>query len=187
MNAPDPVQNGGRRTGRLVVNPDALRIVPAERRQFWERLQRDVKLDIADKFGKRWSVLETLRVITATPDESYEEVARELGRTPGAVRYRRQAMIHLLRHEHGAPERVADYMADPKGNHKQHDYFQVHKILEEYGYYDRPVTDQFKLAHPLRQPKTSWRGDGTSAVVHGAAERDEVKRLLRAMREEAGR
>ena len=173
---------GAPQQGRLEVNPEALRVVPASRRQFWDQLQDDVEIEIAEKFGKRWSVLETLRVIAATSDETYEGVAEELGRSPGAVRYRRMAMVHLLRHEHGAPERVAAYIADPRENHKQHDYYQVHKTLEDYGYYALPVSEQFKLARPLRQPKTSWRGDGTAAALYGAAERDEVKRLLLELR-----
>ncbi|MDQ6949595.1 MAG: hypothetical protein M3256_25945, partial [Actinomycetota bacterium] len=139
---------------RLEVNPEALRVVPAARRQFWEQLKDDVQIDVAEKFRKRWTPLETVRVITATPDETYEEVAADLGRSPGAVRYRRQAMIHLLRQEHGAPERVAAYLANPKGNHKQHDYYQVHKTLDDYGYYSRPVNEQWSLAKPLRQPST---------------------------------
>ena len=175
------------RPGRLQVNPEALRVVPANRRRFWEQLQDDVKLDIAEKFGKNWSLIETQRVITATSDETYEDMASELGRSPGAVRYRRMAMIHLLRHEHGAPERVAAYVGDPKANHKQHDYYQVHKALEDYGYYALPVSEQFTLAKPLRQPKTSWRGDGTAAALYGTEERDEVQRLLQELRRGTGK
>ena len=32
----------------------------------------------------------------------FSEVEKSVGRSPGAVRYRRMAMVHLLRDEHGA-------------------------------------------------------------------------------------
>jgi len=171
------------RPRRLVINPEALKLVPANRRDFWETLSQEVELDIAAKYRKRWTVAETVRVILATPDETYEEVARELGRTPGAVRYRRMAMVHLLREEHGAPERLAAYLDDPKGNHKHADYAQVHEALTNLGHYDKPVTEQFALAVPLGQPSASWRGDGTSAALavsqnNARVLRDEVRRLL---------
>lgn len=168
---------------RLAVNPDALKLVPVSRRDFWEKLPREVDLDIATKYRTRWTVPETVRVILATPDETYQDVARELGRTPGAVRYRRMAMVHLLREEHGAPERLAAYLDDPKANHKQADYAQVHDALTNLGYYDKPVAEQFALAVPLGQPTASWRGDGTSAALAASQAdtrvlRDEVRRLL---------
>jgi hypothetical protein len=168
---------------RLAFNPDALKLVPASRREFWEKLPRQVEIDVARKFRKKWTLTETVRVILASPEETYEDVAKELGRTPGAVRYRWMAMVHLLREEHGAPERLAAYQEDPKVNHKQADYAQVHEALVNLGYYDKPVSEQFALAVPLSQPSASWRGDGTSAALAASqAEarvlRDEVRRLL---------
>jgi hypothetical protein len=165
---------------RLQFNPGELEIVPAFRRQAWENLASQVRIHVPGKYRARWSELETLRVVIATPDESYEDVAAELDRSPGAVRYRRQAMIHLLRDEHSAKERAAAYREDAKAHHKFHDYWQVDEILSKYGFYDRPVAEQFELAQPLRQPRTSWRGDGTAAVLHGStrALRDAVKRLI---------
>jgi hypothetical protein len=160
--------------------------VSAERRRFWEQLREHVEVQAAEKFGKKWTELETLRVIAATPDETYEALAAELGRSPGAVRYRRMAMVHLLRHEHGAPERVGAFLDDPKTYHKQADYAQVHRVLEEYGYYARPIREQFALAQPLLQPSSSWRGDGTSAALNAATERNEVRRLLRELRAKNG-
>jgi hypothetical protein len=103
----------------------------------------------------RGSTTETLRVILADPSETYLQVAEELQRTPGAVRYRRQAMIHLLRDEHGARDRAQAYRDDPKTHHKQHDYYQLDETLREDGFYALPVSEQFALAKPLQQPNAS--------------------------------
>lgn len=189
MSEPPRVENNGAASGpvaptrRLAFNSDALKLVPASRREFWEKLPQEVQLDVAHKYRKKWTLTETIRVILAAPEETYEGVARELGRTPGAVRYRRMAMIHLLREEHGAPERLAAYQEDPKANHKHADYAQVHEALLNLGYYDRPVAEQFAFAAPLGQPSASWRGDGTSAALASSQSqarilRDEVRRLL---------
>jgi len=162
---------------RLQLNPQALRVVPAAHRKAWEELGREVQIDVAGRFRKKWSDAETLRVVVADPSETYPEVAEELDRSPGGVRYRRQAMVHLLREEHGARERAEAYRADPKANHKHHDYFQVDEVLRSYGFYARPVSEQFEMAKPLRQPSTSWRGDGTSSAL--AAGNRELRDLLR--------
>lgn len=169
---------------RLQLNPQALKLVPAEHRRAWEDLGRQVQLDIAGNHRRRWSDVETLRVILAGPEESYADVAEELDRSPGAIRYRRQAMIHLLREEHGARERADAYRQDPKANHKHHDYFQVDEALRNYGFQSLPVAEQFAMAQPLRQPTSSWRGDGTSkALAAGtSALREDVQRLLREAR-----
>ncbi|MFL1901038.1 hypothetical protein ACJWDR_18260 [Streptomyces tauricus] len=168
---------------RLQVNPDALRLVPAEKREFWEKLAKEAEINIASQFGKRWTMLATLTVILATPDETYEDVADALNRSPGAVRYRRQAMIHLLRDEHSAVDRVEAYRSDPKKHHKWSDYAQVAEAIEQLGYFDLPVREQFALAVPLGQPSKSWRGDGSSAALAQRKSRDgslkeEVRRLL---------
>ena len=168
---------------RLQVNPETLRFVPAEKRDFWEKLAEDVEINIASQFGKRWTMLATLRVILASPDETYEDVARTLNRSPGAVRYRRQAMIHLLRDEHSAVDRVEAYRSDPKKFHKYSDYAQVAEALEQLGYFDMPVREQFALAVPLGQPSKSWRGDGSSAALAQrkntySSLKEEVRRLL---------
>lgn len=175
--------NQGDPKRRLQVNPDTLRLVPAEKREFWEKLAEDVEINIASQFGKRWTMLATLTVILATPDETYEDVARALNRSPGAVRYRRQAMIHLLRDEHSAVDRVEAYRSDPKKFHKYSDYAQVAEALEHVGYFDLPVREQFALAVPLGQPSKSWRGDGSSAAlaqrrVRDGSLKEEVRRLL---------
>ena len=173
----------------LQLNPQSLRLVPVAHRRAWEELGRQVEIDVAGKFRRRWSDAETLRVILAHPGESYAEVAEELDRSPGAIRYRRQAMIHLLREEHGARERADAYRQDPKINHKHHDYFQVDQALGTYGFYARSVSEQFALARPLRQPSSSWRGDGTGTVLAAGdrALREDVQRLLREARAEARR
>jgi hypothetical protein len=194
--APGPARSGDDRKAastpaprerKLQFNPQALKIVDARKRKFWEQLAHEVEIDVAEQFRKKWTLAATARVILADPAETYEEVATELGRSPGAVRYRRMAMVHLLRDEHGAPERVQAYIADPKANHKFHDYYQVHQVLLNLGYYELPVSEQFRLAQPLRQPKASWRGDGTAAALalpgNTKILRDEVKRLIQEARE----
>jgi hypothetical protein len=177
------------RKRKLQFNPEALKVVDASRRKFWEQMADEVEIEVADQFRKRWTLPATARVILADPSETYDAVANELGRSPGAVRYRRMAMVHLLRDEHGAPQRVQAYIEDPKAHHKFHDYFQVHQVIENLGYYDLPVSEQFELAKPLRQPSASWRGDGTAAAlaIPGGTRllRDELMRLLRDARSTA--
>jgi hypothetical protein len=175
-----------RATRRMQLNPEPLKVVDATRRRFWEELAGEVQISVADRFRKRWTLAETVRVISARPDETYEDVAKEINRTPGGVRYRRMAMVHLLREEHGAPERVHAYEANPKNNHKQHDYWQVHATMKELGLYDLPAYKQIELAKELRQPSKSWRGDGTSAALASGDYlkeiRDRVKQLMREAR-----
>lgn len=171
---------------RLGINPGPLEIVPAERREAWERIAHEVAVDVPPGWRSKWTDGDTLRVILADASETYDDLAEELGRTPGAIRYRRQAMIHLVRGEAGAPERVADYHADPKRHHKQHDYAQVDGLLRDLGIYDMPVSQQFEIARPLQQPKSSWRGDGMTAALAGGdqlrALRAEIRRLSQAGR-----
>lgn len=150
---------------RFQINPEPLRIVPEQHRRAWQELAREVALDVPKDFRRKWTRAATARVILADPSESYEALARELGRTPGAIRYRRQAMIHLLRHEHGAVDRAEKYREDPKTHHKHADYAQVDDLLRELGIHELTVQEQFALAKPLQQPRAGWRGDGTSAAL----------------------
>ena len=172
---------------RLQINPQALRVVPANYRRAWTDLERSVEFDVASRFRQKWTTAETLRVVLADPTETYDQVAQELNRSPGAIRYRRQAMIHLLRDEHGAKERAQAYSDDPRLNHKHHDYFQVDQVLAEYGFYAMTFAEQFAIAKPLQQPSNSWRGDGTgSALATGIQNlKQAVQELLRSAREEA--
>lgn len=167
---------------RFQINPGPLKLVPASYRKAWEELAKEVEIDVPIGFRQKWTRAETARVILADPEESYEDLAKELNRSPGAIRYRRQAMIHLIRGEHGAPERVSQYRSDPVAHHKHHDYHQVDELLRELGIYELPVAHQFSIAQPLRQPRASWRGDGLGAVLGGGDElkelRDEFKRLM---------
>ncbi|WP_156080899.1 hypothetical protein [Microbispora rosea] len=168
-----------RQARRLQFNPGDLEIIPAGERAFWERVAEEVQLEVADRFRKKWTRIETVTVITATPDQTYLEIGNLIGRSPGAVRYRRQAMIHLLRDEHGAHERVQAYLTDPRKNHKYADYAQVYEALKGIGYLDKPVSEQFALAIPLGQPSTSWRGDGTSAALaRQRKQRDDILGLI---------
>jgi hypothetical protein len=172
---------------RFQINPEPLKIVPERHRKAWQELAREVALDVPKDFRRRWTRAATARVILAAPSESYEALARELGRTPGAVRYRRQAMIHLLRNEHGAVERAEAYREDPKSNHKHADYAQVDDLLRELGIHELTVQEQFALAKPLQQPRAGWRGDGTSAAVGGTTEVRALQAEFRRLMEEARR
>ena len=175
---------------RFQINPEPLKIVPAAHRKAWEELAREVAVDIPPEFRQKWTRAATARVLLAEPTESYEDLAKELNRSPGAVRYRRQAMIHLLKDEHGAKERADDYRKDHKTHHKHHDYYQVDELLRELGVYEMPVVEQFELARPLRQPSAGWRGDGLSAAVVGGGQirslRAEFRRLLDDVRSAEG-
>ena len=176
---------------RFQINPEPLEIVPERNRRAWQELAREVALDVPQDFRRKWTRAATARVVLADPSESYDQLAKELGRTPGAVRYRRQAMIHLLRQEHGAVERVEAFREDPKANHKHADYAQVDDLLRDLGLYELVVSEQFELAEPLQQPRASWRGDGTGAAVTGGGEiralREEFKRLMEEARRDAER
>lgn len=179
MTAKRSKPGGGR---RFQINPGRLQVGPATRRKFWEEIGQEVEVDVPGLWRRKWTRPETVRVILAEPSESYADLGQELHRTPGAVRYRRMAMVHLIREEAGARERVDAYRADPKTNHKHHDYAQVDEILHELGIYDLPVSEQFAVATPLRQPNAAWRGDGTGAALAGGTEvqkiRAEFQRIL---------
>jgi hypothetical protein len=170
---------------KFQINPGPLRIVPAAYRKAWENIAQEVELDVPKGFRRRWTRAETVRVIMADPEESYEDLAAELARTAGAVRYRRMAMIHLLRSEYEAADRVAQYRSDPKVHHKHHDYHQVDDLLRELGVYDMPVTHQMAIARPLQQPRAGWRGDGTSAALSGTDELRDLRNEFRRITQEA--
>jgi hypothetical protein len=184
------IEEGSANGRRFQINPEPLKIVPAAHRKAWEELAREVAVDIPPEFRQKWTRAATARVILAEPTETYEDLAKELNRSPGAVRYRRQAMIHLLKDEHGANERADDYRSDPKIHHKHHDYYQVDELLRELGVYEMPVVEQFELARPLRQPSAGWRGDGLSAAVGGGDQirslRAEFRRILDDVRSAEG-
>jgi hypothetical protein len=174
---------------RFQINPGPLKVVPAAKRKAWQELAREVTLDVPRQFRRKWTRTETARVILADPAESYAELAEELGRSPGAVRYRRMAMIHLIRDEHGAQERVKKYRGDPAEHHKHHDYHQVDQLLRELGIYELPISQQFEIAQPLQQPRAGWRGDGLGAAVADAGDihalRAEFRRLIEESRRES--
>jgi hypothetical protein len=173
---------------RFQINPGPLKVIPAAKRKAWQSLAQDVELDIPGKFRRKWTRADTARVVLAEPDESYDDLGKELSRSPGAIRYRRMAMIALIRDEHGAQERVDSYRKDPAAHHKHHDYHQVDELLTELGIYDLPVSQQFEIAQPLQQPRASWRGDGLGAAVGGqegiAALRREFRQVVQEARDE---
>jgi hypothetical protein len=176
---------------RLRINPEPLKVVDGAKRDFWEKVTDEVQLDTAGKFRKRWTLADTIRVITADPTETYADVGAELDRSPGAVRFRRMAMVYLLRDDHDATDRVRAYRDNPKLHHRYHDYAQVYEALEGIGWLQLTVTEQFALALPLQQPTAGWRGDGTSAVLNSSSKatqlREEIQRLIAAARRGAGK
>lgn len=145
--------------------------------------QRDVKIDKAPRHRERWTDDECEVVIKATSAEysSYYELGQKLGRGPGAVRWRKQMVIHLLQGEPYALERAESKEA------KLHDWQQMYRILKERGYLDMPVEERMKLAQPLHQPSSSWRGDHTQRVLKEKREQEliyrEVRKLLDRRRE----
>lgn len=139
---------------------------------------RDVKIDKAPRHRERWTDGECEVVIKATPTEysSYYELGEKLGRGPGAVHWRKQIVIHLL---HGEP--YALEQAESK-DPRLHDWRQMYRVLKERGYLDMPVEERIKLAQPLPQPSSSWRGDHTQRVLKEKKEQEliyrEVRKLL---------
>lgn len=180
---------GGATRGLLEEDHSEIRLVPAQDRDWWERLSDTARARFAARHRKKWTDEETKRLVLADPDkDEYYELAAAMGRGPGALRARRSQMIHLLREEYQYAEKAKAYFSDPKANHKWADIGQVHRVLGELGVLDLPVHEQFELARHLKQPSGSWRGDNSSAVER---EQREVTRALRdrlrAAREAAGR
>lgn len=145
--------------------------------------QRDVKIDKALRHRERWTDDECEVVIKATPQEysSYWELGHKLGRGPGAVRLRKQMVIHLIQGEPYALQRAGAKEA------RLHDWRQMYRVLKERGYLGIPLEGQMKLAQPLPQPSSSWRGDHTQRVLKEKKEQEliyrEVRKLLDQRRE----
>lgn len=177
--------NGAKPERKFQINPGPLRVVPAAYRKAWEDLAKEVALDIPEGFRRKWTRAETARVILADSSESYDDLAAELGRTAGAIRYRRMAMIHLVRDEYDAGERVQQYRSDPKAHHKHHDYHQIDELLRDLGIFKMPVSHQLAIAQPLQQPRAGWRGDGTSAALAGGDELRELQAEFKRIAQES--
>jgi hypothetical protein len=153
-------QSKRKRSGLLPKDESPLKLVPSEKRRFWDQIPGEPTIETATRYREKWTDDEVRRLVSADPvTESYESLARELGRSPGALRIRRSQMIHILRGEPYAMEFVEST------DHKRADWRQVNKVLQEMGILDLPVTEQFRLAVHLQQPSASYRGDFTQTVL----------------------
>lgn len=149
-----------KRPGLLPKDESPIKLVPRERREFWQQIPSEADIGKAPRYRAKWSEEEVKRLIRADPaKESYKSLSQEMGRSPGALHWRRDLMIRILRGEPYALEYVAS------NDHKRADWRQVHKVLKNLGYLDLPVVEQFSLAVHLQQPSTSWRGDYTQTVL----------------------
>lgn len=158
------------RKGRRGLSEDAdpIRLIRRARREALSGLPSptDVSIDVAPRFRARWTEEEVEKVIKASPEEQdCAGVARELGRTPGAVRHMRTWACHILKGEYAdkwAAWVVAD---DPKVRANKHDVILVYQVLRKLGFLDLPVVEQHRLAKPLPQPRAGWRGDRTQEAL----------------------
>ena len=144
-----------------------IRLVAHGKREFWEKIGAEPVLLMGRKnHGKRWTEEHILRIITADPEvDTYGALAEGLGRSDGAVRLIRAWAGHILRGEYEEQWRAWVESEDPKVRANKHDKILVYKVLKEHGYFDLPVTEQFRLARPLRQPRGGWRGDRTGEAI----------------------
>ena len=86
--------------GLLPEDLSEIKVVPESEREWWNHLDREAKLRVAERFRKRWTDEETRLVVEADPSSAdYYELAAKMGRTPGSVPLRRALMVHLLRDE----------------------------------------------------------------------------------------
>jgi len=162
-------------------------LVPRHKREFWERLEKDVRLQRPPKQGKRWSEDEIERIIRAAPEtDTYQSLAKELGRSDGAVRRMKVWVGHILRGEYADKWGAWIASDDPRVRANKHDVILVHKVLKEKGFLDLPVTEQFQLARPLPQPHGGWRGDRTGEALRRRKKRlQDLRARITGMRQEA--
>lgn len=164
--------------GLIAEDHSDIKIVPAEDREWWSHLPTEARIRVADRYRKRWTDEETRRIVTADPDTTdYYALGEQMGRTPGALRWRRALMTHLLKDEYGWTAKAELYIADPKKHHKYADAGQLYRILKDLGWLDRPVSEQFALGRHLQQPKPGWRGDNTGAVLRDKRDRAVALRI----------
>ena len=151
-----------KRKGLLPKDHSPIKLVSAEKREFWQQIPGEANIETAPQWRAKWSDDDVKKVILAHPGKgNYESLAKELGRSPGAVRLRRAQMINILRGDPYAREYVES------SDHKRADWRQVHRVLKDMGYLELPVTEQFRSAVHLDQPSPSWRGDFTQTVLKG--------------------
>ena len=160
--------------GLLEKNTRPIEIVPRHKRQVWEDLHhRRVRADKPPNQWKKWSEEDIERIIIASPEtDTYQNLAQELGRSDGAIRRVRVWAGHILKGEYVDQWSAWVESDDPKIRANKHDVILIHKVLKERGHLDLPVSEQFRLAEPLPQPRGGWRGDRT-----GEASRRRRKRV----------
>ena len=118
------------------------------------------------RFRARWTEAEIERIIRADPDtESYQSLAKELERTPGAVRKVRVWAGHILKGQYWDSWWSWVNSADPRVRSRRHDVIMIHHLLEKIGFLALPVVEQRRLARELPQPGGAWRGDRTSQAL----------------------
>lgn len=169
-----------KRRGLLPKDHSPINVVPPEKREFWQHIPKEASIETAPQWRVKWSDEEVKKVILADPKkDTYESLARGLGRTPGAIRLRRAQMLHILRGDPYAREYVEST------DHRRADWRQVHRVLKELGYLGLPVTEQFRLAVHLGQPSSSWRGDFTQTVLkEKRARRIRIRKEIEGVRNE---
>jgi hypothetical protein len=171
-----PGSNRQDRADFLEKNTLPIRIVPRRKRQLWEDSKsHSVHADRPPKHGDKWSEEDILRIVLAKPGtDTYQDLAKELGRSDGAVRRMRVWASHILKGEYADRWLAWVESSDPKTRANKHDVILIYKVLKEAGYLDLSVTEQFRLAQPLPQPRGGWRGDRT-----GEASRRRRKEFLK--------
>jgi hypothetical protein len=177
--------------GLLPEDYSDIRLIPAKDRDWWLKLSEPAKARFAERHRQKWTDEETERLVLADPDaDGYYELGASMGRSPGALRTRRSQMIHLLRDEYGYVGKAKAYLDEPSQYHKWADIGQVYATLQRLGFFGLPVHEQFAKARHLKQPSSSWRGDGTDEVlreqrVQVEALQERINRLRRKSGSEA--
>lgn len=163
--------------GLLPKDARPIRLVPGRKRELWERLERPVRVSRSPNHGKRWSEEDIERIIRATPEtDTYEALAKELGRSDGAIRHVKMWAGHILKGEYVDKWGTWTESQDRHLRANKHDVILVHMVLKERGYLDLPITEQFRLARPLNQPRSGWRGDRTGEAIRRRNRRlDEIR------------
>ena len=152
--------------GLLPKDRRPIRLVPRRKREYWERLKRDVDIWRGENHGKRWSEDDIERIIAASPEtDTYRALAEELGRSDGAVRFVKTWAGHILKGEYAEQWETWVQSDDPHLRAHKHDVILIHRVLKERGYLDLPIAEQFRLARPLPQPRVGWRGDRTGEAL----------------------
>jgi hypothetical protein len=171
----------------LARDTTPIRAVPRQKREWWERLGKPVSISVGRNHGQRWSEEDIERIILASPErDTYQSLAAELGRSDGAVRKMRTWAGHILKGEYAEQWGSWVESDDRRVRANKHDVILLHKVLKERGYLDLPITEQFRLARPLPQPRAGWRGDRTGEALRRRKQRvRQIQALIAGKAEEA--